>query len=273
MITMNRLVLLLTLCILFFQATGIAQQVEPYEMTLTNFKPGRPFPERGLALSCWVRTGNSDFANLLRRETTIDRVYDDTDTDLLAKHHQNIEAWKERQEAAARRGRMVMTSRNKSIVEWGNARSAWDTTGWILPLDIWALPHPEASKVFIEGKLSYVEKGEQIDSFLLTSIQFGAIDTLDFQGFQVALEPNGSGSYAGNRVQILRTQSADIFIEGIRILDYPRQQSGIPSNMIAQRGELEIPMDQYEELLDVMIYYRPLRKVELPLQLEVGLGL
>jgi len=242
-------------------------------MTLTSFKPGRSYPDRGLALSCWVRTGNSDFANLLRIETTIDRVYDNTDTDLLEKHHQNIEAWKERQKAAARRGRMVMTSRNESVVDWGNARNAWDTTGWILPLDIWALPDPEATKVFIEGNLTYVEKGQQIDSFLLTSIQFGAIDTLDFQGFRVALEPNGSGSYAGNKVQILRTRSADIFIEGIRLLDYPQQPSGIPTNMIAQQGELEIPMDQYRELVDVMIYFRPLRKLELPLRLEVGLGL
>ena len=270
---MNRLFHLLTLSILFFQAPAIAQQVEPYEMTLTSFKPGRPYPDRGLALSCWVRTGNSDFANLLRSESAIDRVYDDTDTDLLEKHHQNIEAWKDRQEAAARRGRMVMTSRNESVIEWGNARNAWDTTGWILPLDIWALPDPKATRVFIEGQLTYVEKGEEIDSFLLTSIQFGSIDTLSFQGFRVALEPNGTGSYSGNKVQILRTRSSDIFIEGIRLLDYPQQRSGIPTNMIAQQGELEIPMDQYEELLDVMIYFRPLRKIELPLRLEVGLGL
>jgi len=270
---MKHALLLFTLCSLLFSIDLGAQIIEPFEMTLTSFKPGRPYPDRGLALSCWVRTGNTDFANLIRSETSIVRVYDDTDTDLLEKHHTNIEAWKERQNAAARRGRMVMTSRNESVVEWGNTRNAWDTTGWILPLDIWALPHPEATKVFIEGQLTYVEKGEQIDSFLLTSIQFDAVDTLSFQGFQVALEPNGSGSYAGSRVQILRTRSADIFIEGVRLLDYPQQQSGIPTNMIAQQGELEIPMDQYEELVDVMIYFRPLRKVELPLRLEIGLGL
>lgn len=270
---MNKLLLFLSLSVLFFSVPVEAQDIEPYEMTLTSFKPGRPYPDRGLALNCWVRTGNTDFANLVRSETTIDRVFDDTDTDLLVKHHENIEAWKKRQEAAARRGRMVMTSRNESVIEWGNARHAWDTTGWILPLDIWALPNPEATRVFIEGRLTYVEKGEQIDSFLLTSIQFGAIDTLRFQGFQVVLEPNGSGSYSGNRVQILRTRSADIFIEGIRLMDYPQEGSGIPSNMIAQQGELEIPMDQYQELVDVMIFFRPLRKVNLPLRLEVGLGL
>ena len=242
--------------------------VSVQEVRVRKNRPDEVFHNAGTSVTFWVQDEAGVFESILTNESGVTQLADDTGTDLIARHEDELVAWREKVARLREEGRFVHMGRSRALYEAEGLDQDEGVVGFYLTVESWALPSEEATSLHVEGEFSYVVATETparhvFDAINLQETKIVMVDDYGIRPTDFDHEDEMLRFTVWTNLPLTRFEVRDTEGETVGTIIYTMNG----------RPVVEMPERLFEETVELIVEYRePLeRKVRIDEVVDVGL--